>query len=194
MAASQLHHPRRKFTRDEVERMLALGILEDAPGVELLDGDLVVMSPQGCVHSGLAEVIRALLEAATTPACHTRTHAPVDAGAHSQPEPDVALVRGPRESYVSRQPTSADTPLVVEVARSSLPRDREKASIYARASFPEYWLFDLDSRTVEVHSRPEGGRYRDRRRATAEDSLSIPESDEVLALGPLFALLDHASR
>lgn len=170
--------------------MLALGILEDEPGVELLDGDLVVMSPQGSAHSGLTEIIRARLEEATAPALHARTHAPVDAGPHSQPEPDVALVRGPREAYLSRHPAAADTLLVVEVARSSLPRDRQKAIVYATARFPEYWLFDLEARCVEVHSDPDGaGSYRVHRIATTNDSLAIPGSDAVIALGALFTLL-----
>jgi Uma2 family endonuclease len=190
MPASEVHEPRRKFTRDEVDRMLALGILADEPGVELLEGDLVVMSPQGSAHSGLTEIIRARLEAATAPRLHARTHAPVDAGPHSQPEPDIALVLGARETYLSRHPAAADTLLVVEVARSSLPRDRKKAFIYAGASFREYWLFDLESRTVEVHSDPDDqGRYRMHRIASERDSLAIPDSDSVLELAPLFALL-----
>lgn len=185
-----IHEPRRKFTADEVYRMLDAGILEEGPGLELLEGDLVVMSPQGPPHAGFAELVRERLLQALGPGHNARTHAPVDAGPYSQPEPDVALVRGRAEDYLSRHPTAADTLLVVEVARSSLPRDRRKARIYAQAGFPEYWLFDVEARTVDVHRDPDGvGAYRNVRTATSGDRLAISGSIAELDLAALFALL-----
>jgi Uma2 family endonuclease len=182
--------PRRPFTSSEVSRMLEVGILEEGSGVELLEGDLVVMSPQDARHSGLTDVIRARLEAAVGARHYARTHSPVDAGAYSQPEPDVALVRGRAEDYVARHPTAEDTLLLVEVARSSLPRDRKKARVYAKAGFAEYWLFDIEARTAEVHREPDGvGGYRSRVTLTEAHRLAIPESERKLDLGGLFALL-----
>jgi Uma2 family endonuclease len=192
MPPDPVHEPRRKFTADEVYRMLDAGILEEGPGFELLEGDLVVMSPQGPPHSGLADVIRLRLEEALgVGRYYARMHCPVDAGPHSQPEPDIALLqRGRAEDYVSRHPTAEDTLLIVEVARSSLPRDRNKARIYAKAGFPEYWLFDIEARTVEVFKNPDAaGRYRARSIATAANTLTIPGSRATLDLGALFALL-----
>ncbi|MBK8996948.1 MAG: Uma2 family endonuclease [Myxococcales bacterium] len=184
------HEPRRKFTADEVYRMLDAGILEEGPGLELLEGDLVVMSPQGAPHAGFAELLRERLLQALGPGHNARTHAPVDAGPHSQPEPDVAVVRGRPEDYLTRHPTAADTLLVVEVARSSLPRDRRKARIYAQARFAEYWLFDVEQRSVLVHRDPDGvSSYGQVLALGAADRLPVPGTQAELDLGALFALL-----
>jgi Uma2 family endonuclease len=183
------HEPRRKFTADEVYRMLEAGILEEGPGLELLEGDLVIMSPQGAPHSGLADFIRIRLEEALGAGHYARTHCPVDAGPYSQPEPDVALVRGRAEDFLAHHPTAEQTLLVVEIARSSRPRDRKKAPIYARAGFPEYWLFDLEKERVEVYRVPEAGHFRDQSMATKTDLLRIPASESVIDLAVIFALL-----
>lgn len=184
------HEPRRKFTADEVYRMLDAGILEEGPGLELLEGDLVVMSPQGPPHTSFADIVCARIEAVMGRSHFGRMHSPVDAGPFSQPEPDVAVVRGRPEDYLTRHPTAADTLLVVEVARSSLPRDRRKARIYAQAGFPEYWLFDVEQRSVLVHRDPDGvSAYGQVLTLGAADRLAVPGTPSELDLGALFALL-----
>lgn len=188
-SADPIREPRRKFTADEVHRMLDAGVLEEGPGLELLEGDLVVMSPQGPPHSALADELRMRLMQALGDGHHARTHCPVDAGPYSQPEPDVALVRGLPKDFASHHPTPEQTLLVVEIARSSLPRDRNKAPIYARAGFAEYWLFDLENERVEVHHAPRAGQYTQLDLATSQDRLPIPGTESTLDLSTIFALL-----
>lgn len=169
--------------------MLDAGVLEEGPGLELLEGDLVVMSPQGASHAGFVELVRNRLLELAGPGYTTRAHAPVDAGPHSEPEPDVVLLRGRVEDFLGRHPNAEDTVLVVEVARSSLPRDRDKARIYAAAGFAEHWLFDLDSRSVELHRNPVGGTYQHRQIATQRERLQVPTCEAELDLASLFLLL-----
>jgi Uma2 family endonuclease len=74
----------------------------------------------------------------------------------SEPEPDVAVVRGGPRDYLRRHPHAEDTCLVVEVADSSLQRDRIKARLYARAGVPAYWIVNLIDSQVEVYWEPTG--------------------------------------
>ena len=77
--------------------------------------------------------------------------------AESEPEPDIAVVRGHELDYMSRHPGPAELALVVEVSASSLPRDRlEKVRIFARAAIPVYWIINLVNRRVEVYTDPTG--------------------------------------
>jgi Uma2 family endonuclease len=73
--------------------------------------------------------------------------------------PDVKLVRGRRADYPRGFPTTADVPLVVEVADTSLPKDRALALTYAREGIPVYWLVNIEARTVEVYDGPGAAGY-----------------------------------
>src|SRR5690606_33137368 len=86
-------------------------------------------------------------------------HSPMDGGASSLPEPDVAVVRGRPRDFLHAMPGRDDVLLVVEVAVTSLRVDRAKAAIYASAGVPVYWLVDVQSRRVEVYSAPDGAHY-----------------------------------
>ena len=86
---------------------------------------------------------------------------PIRIPGHSEPEPDVAVVRGDSRDYKDRHPEPSEIPLVVEVADSSLEFDRTtKQAIYASAKIPVYWIVNLIDRCLEVYSEPKGGRYR----------------------------------
>src|SRR5436190_11722511 len=125
--------PIRRLTVEETLRMLDAGILEEDEPVELLDGVLVEMTPQGPTHSsGTGDLADRLREAYGGRAC-VREEKPLVASVHSLPEPDVAVVRGRQGTYAKRHPTGADALLVVELALTSRALDRRKAAIYAAA-------------------------------------------------------------
>jgi Uma2 family endonuclease len=91
---------------------------------------------------------------------YVRGQKPLALDANSEPEPDVAVVRGGPRDYVDQHPTTAA--LTVEVADTSLSFDRgRKAAAYARNGIPEYWVLNLRDRLLHVHRVPEGGVYRD---------------------------------
>lgn len=145
----------RRFTADEFHRMGEAGILGEDDRVELIDGQIVPMSPIGYRHAGA--IIR--LTRALSRDLHDRAlvsvQNPVRLGEHEEPQPDLVVLRPRPDDYTTRLPEPADVLLLVEVADSSLEHDRDlKAPLYARAGIPEYWLWDLDNRQVLVHRGP----------------------------------------
>lgn len=178
---------RRTFTVDEVYRMLEVGILAEDEHVELLDGELVVVTPQGPAHSSLAVVIRRLLEKAYGDGFHVRDHSPFLVSQRTLPEPDVSVIRGEPADYLDALPTVGDAVLLVEVAVTSRALDRRKARYYAEAGVPAYWLVDVPQRRVEVRERPEDGEYRLMRVADFGETLALPELGEPLEVRALLA-------
>jgi Uma2 family endonuclease len=144
--------PRRPFTADEVFRMVDTGILAEDEPVELIGGELIVVSPQGPAHPSLTAHLRQLLELAYAGSHHVRDHSPVYGGAQSLPEPDLALTRGVATDYLEALPGPSDVDLVVEISLTNQRLAREKAAIYAAAGYPTYWLLDVPRRRLELRS------------------------------------------
>lgn len=145
----------RRFKREEYDRLVAMGMFEDE-NVELLHGLLVAKEPQGSDHSYIASHLHRALVLALGNHVEVLSHSPFGASSDSEPEPDVAVV--PPRYYGADHPTEAF--LLVEVAKSSLRRDREvKSAIYADAGVKEYWIIDVAALTVEVWSQPGRGAY-----------------------------------
>ena len=139
-----------------VEQYFALvdqGILEENDRVELLEGVVVAMAPENVWHAnGVRWVARALTTAVGTRAYVDQQHCFI-AGAFSVPEPDVAVLPGVMEDYLTHHPSQAH--LVVEVSDSSLSQDRlTKAGIYAAAGIPEYWIVSRRGEHVQISATP----------------------------------------
>jgi Uma2 family endonuclease len=156
-APSQL--PLRNFTRLEYDKLVDAGIIGEDEHVELINGSIVAMSPEGAQHAGMIEVAADVIRRAFGPRHTARIQHPLIIDPDCEPEPDIAVVRsGPRE-HIAEHPR--DALLVVEVAESSLSYDRgEKARLYARAGFREYWIVNLVTGCLEVHRDPAPGGYR----------------------------------
>jgi Uma2 family endonuclease len=143
-----------RMTIDEYEAMAEAGILRD-PRVELIDGLLVKKMPQKPPHVWTVEVIDETLTRLLPRGWFSRQEKPVRIPDFDEPEPDVAVVRGTRNDYLSRHPEPPDLALLVEVADSSLDRDRgEKRFAYAKGRVANYWIVNLVDRQVEVYSNP----------------------------------------
>ncbi|HSL85215.1 MAG TPA: Uma2 family endonuclease, partial [Thermoanaerobaculia bacterium] len=171
-------HPRRRFTAEEVLRMVETGILSDDEPLELLDGELHVMTPQDPWHATTSKRVERLLEQAAGPGFHTRAHSPIAGGEHDLPEPDVALVRGEIEAYRQRHPGAEEIVVVVEVSRTSQRYDRGKAERYARAGVQTYWLLDLPARRLELFTGPNPeGRYSEHRLLESGDTVRVPGTE-----------------
>lgn len=134
--------------------MTDAGILAEDEPVELVEGALIVVSPQGPLQSTAIQLLAAKLRDAYAAAGHLRIQMPIEANASSLPEPDVAVVRGDILDYATRHPRGTDCLLVVEIAVSSQLVDRAKASTYASAGVESYWLLDVSSRRLEVRTHP----------------------------------------
>jgi Uma2 family endonuclease len=145
----------RPLRRQEYDRLVAAGCFEDEQ-IELLEGVLVAMSPQGTAHAYAVGQLNMLLAPALVGRAIIRPQCPFAASDDSEPEPDLAVV--PKANYLHEHPAGAL--LLIEVAESSLRKDRLiKASIYARAGVPEYWIVDINAGCIEVYRAPRDGVY-----------------------------------
>jgi Uma2 family endonuclease len=145
--------PLHKLDNETYSRMVESGALDGEP-VEMLDGLLVEMSPQGFEHTG---VIVRLTRHLGTAEAWLYVQLPLEIPPNSTPEPDLALVEKPP---VGRHASSAL--LVVEASVTSHALDRGfKARLYAKAGVTTYWLIDVPAKQVEVRTRPGSDGYRD---------------------------------
>jgi hypothetical protein len=151
---------KRRFTVDEYYRMAQVGILSSRQRVELIDGEIVVMTPVGVRHAAcVTSEARALTRAAGDDAI-VRSQAPVRLDLYYEPEPDLTLLRPREDFYASRHPGPGDILLLVEIADSSIGYDRDvKAPMYAMSGIPEYWIADLNANILWEYSMPNRGRY-----------------------------------
>jgi len=151
---------RRRFTTDEYVRLAEAGILGEDERIELLDGEIVCMAAISAGHSACVSRLQYWFVGRLLGRALVRIQDAIGLSAHSQPEPDVALVRWRNDHYVDAQPGPRDVLLLIEVAISSLRSDRErKLPLYAAARIPEVWLVDLDGARVLVYRAPRGRRY-----------------------------------
>ncbi len=177
----------RRWTYEDWERMVAGGIVDEDERLELVDGELVCMTPVGDRHMYAVDLVAEYLWSEMRGHAIVRVQSPLKFSTGEAPVPDLALLRMHEDRYRSRPAGPWDALLVVEVADSSLARDLAKAGQYARAAIPEYWIVDLNRAAVLVHQAPVGGEYRDVRPYRHGQSFPSPalggrqvRADEVL--------------
>lgn len=173
--------------------LVAQGAYDENDRVELLDGIVVEKMPKNPRHVLVTRRIDIKLGAVIPPGFHVRNQEPITLSS-SEPEPDIAVVRGALEHYVNGHPGPSDIGLVVEVAQTSLVTDRFKAELYAEAGIPVYWLVNLNEQTVEVYSAPdldsETPHYRDVRVCSTDESLMLTVFDQECHAISIRELLD----
>lgn len=151
----------RRISVDEYHRMIEAGILDEDEKVQLVDGMLVAMTPQGQPHAFVIMRLTRLLARALSDDFEVLPQLPLTLGADSEPEPDLAVVRAQDAASTRRHPRTAI--LVVEVAGDSLRFDRRtKLALYASSGIPEYWIVNLEDAVIEVFREPDAaaGSYR----------------------------------
>ena len=158
------------FTVGQFHQLLALGFLRDGDPVELIDGVLMRKNraaagenamTHGKRHAVVVTQIQRSFERAFPGDVHIRVQLPVTLSAHSEPEPDIAVVRGEATDYLKSHPRPSDAILIVEVADSSLDYDREtKGRLYAAAGVSLYWIANLVDDQIEVFESPQRRRRR----------------------------------
>jgi Uma2 family endonuclease len=172
---------RRRFTVDEYHRMGEVGILTRADRVELIDGEIVEMTPIGPLHWRCVIFLTQVFVRRLEGRALVSPQGPLRLGEWSEPEPDLALLRPPLERYAKRIPTVTDALLVVEATDTSQHRDRVvKLPRYAAAGVPEVWIVDLEGGAVEVYRTPSPEGYRDARRLERGDEVAPATFPDVI--------------
>jgi Uma2 family endonuclease len=155
---------------------------EDDP-VELVEGEIIRMSPQNTPHAVAVRLVRRVLQRIfPSDEYLVDEQLPLALGPHSEPEPDVSMVEGQPRDFLDDHPSSAR--LIVEVAEASLQFDRtRKRTLYARHDLPEYWIVNLVDRQLEVHRGPVGESYAETTVHTADETVSL--RDQSVAVSDL---------
>jgi Uma2 family endonuclease len=158
--------------------MLEAGILHEDDRLELIDGQLIVMSPTDDPHVACVNRLNRLFVERTDPDIVVSVQNPVRIDEHNEPEPDLVL-----STSVGGAPHPATVLLLVEVSGSSLAYDRQvKRPLYARAEIPEVWIVNLQARQIEVFRELREGTYRTQFVAKGDDSV-VPA--RLSAVGPV---------
>ena len=151
----------RRLSVDQYDQMVKNGILPETNRFELIEGRIVEKDVKDPAHSTVVGSDHGERSSAfSRRAGYVRKEEPVRIpNRRSEPEPDLAVVRGAIKDYATRHPGPEDVALVVEVTRSSVAKDRALARVYAGGDIPAYWIVDVPRRRLEVYENPAGGKY-----------------------------------
>jgi Uma2 family endonuclease len=168
--------PVHRFSVEQYHRMIEAGILSEHDRVELLEGVIVEKMTHNPPHDGTVLLVQTVLLTLLPADWVLRVQSAITL-ADGEPEPDLAVARGPVRRYVRAHPGPRDLALVIEVAEATLLQDQtDKARTYARARIPVYWIVNLINRRIEVYTQPRGGRapaYRQRQDYPADGQVPL---------------------
>jgi Uma2 family endonuclease len=162
-----------RMTVDQYERLVNSGVLDGQP-IELIDGLLVRKMGKKPPHVIASEAMRDELLRLLPRGWRLTIEAPVRIPDFDEPEPDLAIVRGTKDQYLDHHPGPADIGLLIEIADTTLGRDRgEKQLAYSSGGVPIYWIVNLIDGQIEVYTEPSPTGYRDRRVVTANEHVRL---------------------
>jgi Uma2 family endonuclease len=155
---------RKRFTRDEFAQIAAAGVLGEDDRVELIEGEIVEMSPLGSQHAACVDRLNHRLQSLVQNRAIVRVQNPIRLDEYSQPQPDIALVQPRDDFYAGGHPEPEDVLVLIEVSESSLTYDRDvNLPLYARAGIVEVWLVALLPQVIEVYRAPGESSYDEKR-------------------------------
>jgi Uma2 family endonuclease len=182
--ATQMERPRLRLTQAHVKLMLDANLITPHD-YELIDGDLVEKMPQNQPHAVTVRRVTRLMEAVFG-FDFIGTASPIFIDEGNAPEPDIFATHDPLSSY-AENPAAQECLLAVEVSDSTLSYDRStKAELYARAGILEYWIVNLNARTLIVHRAPTDEGYGELRTLTEIDSVTPLGQSSSVAVADLF--------
>lgn len=146
---------RRLFSTNEYHRLVNAGILHEKERIELIQGELILMAPIGSSHASRVDRLNRIFNKYVGERAIIRVQNPVKIDDHSEPEPDIALLKPRSDFYAERHPAPQEVFLIVEVADTSLDYDRNvKMPLYAQQGISEAWLINLPEHCVELYTEP----------------------------------------
>ncbi len=161
------------WTVQDYYRMSDLGILDSNERTELIAGQIVIMTAKGTAHVITLQLLANNIQAQLGTTALIRTQDPIRLDNFSEPEPDLAIVKGTILDYTQQHPVPDDIYLVIEVADSTLKQDCQvKDKLYARSSIAEYWVVDINNRQVHIFRDPTSTGYTSQLILTETHSIS----------------------
>lgn len=183
----------RQWTVSDYYRMLDAGILAEDDQLELLNGQITLMSPQRLPHTTATKRAYDYLKPLLLGKADVRSQSPITLNSYSEPEPDIAVVAIDNFEYSDRHPSPNEIFLLIEVADSTLGRDLgEKVSAYAQANIQDYWVVNVRERIVHIFRDPLGDTYQQKQILKENDECSLlvfPDINVLISrlLPPTFA-------
>lgn len=151
---------RKQFTVEDFARMRETGILTEDDRVELLDGEIYVMSPIGPLHVAIVNKLNKILSKHIGEQAIISVQNPIRLGSRGEPQPDIAVLNPREDFYTQALATTDDILLVIEVSDTTLEYDREqKLPKYADAHISEVWIIDTSAQVIEQYTQPLQGTY-----------------------------------
>lgn len=178
--------PLRRFSVAQYRQLGELGVLTPEDKVELLEGWIVEKMNQRPVHGYLVGLLSEWFQSRLPGGFIVRCQLPITTQ-RSEPEPDIAIVSGAHQDYRDSHPAGSDCRLLIEVADTSIEKDRAKAAIYHSAGVEEYWIVNIGSQCIERYLL--AGSTELQPLVLAEDAkvaINIAETELVLDLTPIF--------
>lgn len=167
--------PRRRFTIREFEKMIRIGVLKEDERIELINGEIIKMSPIELPHMVCVTKLNHLFFRLVDTKAHIWVQNAIRLPNNARPQPDVMLLKWRDDFYGGKHPTVGDVFLIVEVADSSLNYDRKvKGPRYASAGIQEYWIVNISKSKVEVYSSPTKSGYETVRTVGKGETLPLP--------------------
>jgi len=148
------------FSVAEFERMGEAGVFTKDARLELIEGEIIEMSPIGSRHAACVNFLSRFLNQTVGDIALISTQNPIRLNDFSEPEPDLALLRLHDDFYRDAHPTPADVLLIIEVADTTLAYDQQvKVPLYAKAGIAEVWIINLTDEQIEVYAELTDGTY-----------------------------------
>lgn len=167
------------FTVIDFERMAETGILSEDDRLELIEGEIIEMSPIGSRHAACVDRFTELIVGLRLNVI-VRVQSSIQLDDYSQPQPDLALLRRRDDFYSDSLPRPGDVLLVIEVADTTLNYDCfVKLPLYARAGIPEAWLANLPADRIEMYAEPLNGAYTVIKHASRGEVIQSSSIDEL---------------
>lgn len=151
---------RKKFTVGQYHQMIESGILSDRDRVELLQGEIIEMSPIGRQHAACVDRLNELLVRELVGRAIVRVQNPIQLSTRSEPQPDFAILQRRSDFYANGHPQPNEVFALIEVSDSTIEFDRTvKVPIYAKDSIAEVWIVDLNAEAVQIYRDPSAAGY-----------------------------------
>ena len=163
-----------RFTISQYHQMSEAGILSENDKVELINGEIIEMSPIGRRHTACVNRLNSVFSQLLGKKVIVAVQNPILLNNLSEPEPDIALLKPRADFYESGHPQPQDIFLLIEVADSSIEYDRDvKIPLYASSGITEVWLVDIYQQVITVYRYPTEHDYRDIQTLSRGEKLSI---------------------